>query len=687
MYLINYGQFPFARITIFYILGILLAQYLNHCFAKFLIPILLLVLFVLHFVNYFSTYNFRNMFGIISLALFVSLGTFNFQQAKTIDSIGVEEGDFVARIYTTPQEKENSFLIESQLFKRDSATGYRKIPAKTLLYLAKDGACNRLEIGDYIVFKGQLQTIKNRNNPGEFDYKNYLLRKGVSSWAYLRADDWHKSTLKSRPGLTAIAAGFQLSLVEQFSKLELSDNQRAVLSALTLGYKEDLSEEVRSSFSSAGAMHVLAVSGLHVGIVYSIVLFVFGLFRKSRFNRILQFIFSILIIWGYALLTGLSPSVVRASVMLSFICTGILIDKNIHPLNSVFASAFVMLLFNPYYIFNLGFQLSYSAVISIVVLIPLLSKVVKTKNKFVKPITDLVNVTIAAQIGTLPLVLFYFNQFPVYFMLTNFVVFLLVAFIIYISFFTLIFSKLAILFGFFSFLLEQLVGVFTKAVEFIANLPGSTINDIYINKIQFTVLILFILTIVYSFVFNRKRSLLLSAFFAILFVSINMYLNIQANSQYKVQVYNSNMFSAAIIKGNTLYTIGETVNNNHLLTPVKKQSRIKRCENVPMQVFVMNGDTLFDCATIAGERWVNITNDGIKEYSLNRENSFRTDVLIFSTSDFYSIDRLIEFFKPTEVIIGGNIPHWVEKRWKQSVNESTMHWRYLADGYLELESH
>ena len=190
-------------------------------------------------------------------------------------------------------------------------------------------------------------------------------------------------------------------------------NINAVFSALTLGYKNDLDKEMQASFAGAGAMHILAVSGMHVGIIFLILKQIFALFGILKSNYKLKYIIILLCIWFYALLTGLSPSVTRAAVMATFILCGKVFGKRTNIYNSIAASAFVLLLFNTNYLFDVGFQLSYTALIGIVFFYKRIYTLIFVRNMPLNYMWQLTTIGISAQIGTFPLGIYYFNQFLV----------------------------------------------------------------------------------------------------------------------------------------------------------------------------------------------------------------------------------------------------------------------------------
>jgi competence protein ComEC len=241
----------------------------------------------------------------------------------------------------------------------------------------------------------------------------------------------------------ARAEKFRTSLINLLKKHISNDESVQVISALTLGYRKELTEETRSYFASTGAMHVLAVSGLHVGMIYLFLSSVFAFLKRTKFGNILFLVIIAGILWSYALLTGFSPSVQRATVMFTFILFGNSINRTASIYNSIAASAFILLLFNPKLIHEVGFQLSYSAVISIVFFFPRLEKFFSPKSKALKWMWQLLCVSVSAQLGVSALSVYYFHQFPSYFWLSNFLVVPAAYFILAFTFLLFVFSPLS----------------------------------------------------------------------------------------------------------------------------------------------------------------------------------------------------------------------------------------------------
>ena len=311
------------------------------------------------------------------------------------------------------------------------------------------------KLGDVLVVESSPDTIKNFGKNLDFDFKRYYALQGIYLTQYVTAKKVIGRYVRDIPLHQSLAYKTRIQIEETIDHYFGESQAGGVLKALTIGQKSDLDPEVKKNFSNSGTMHVLAVSGLHVGIFYGIFLFIFNKLINTRWKYLI-IIFIVIQLWFYAIITGLSPSVVRAVTMFSILALGKLIDRRSNAFNLVFASAFVILLFDPGLLFSVGFQLSYLAVLSILFFGP---KLIRAQPFWIPAkIWTLLAISLAAQIGTLPLSLFYFQQFPTYFLLSNLLV-------IPAVFIILNGAILFIAIGFIDFLQEGLAYLLSKFVN------------------------------------------------------------------------------------------------------------------------------------------------------------------------------------------------------------------------------
>ncbi len=340
------------------------------------------ILYISYFKRYFSSFSKRWIFGILINLLFVVFGVLITQQHKPVNKrFHFEKYSSSASIVVLKEDivtKTKSYKCEVEVIAVKSGDDWRNTQGKAILYLAKDSLAELLTYGDKLFINGKWKTIENPSNPAQFNYKNFLLNSNITAQQYLQSINWKLFSFLENNTLRKLAFVYQKKLLTHL-EFHFQNEELSVISALLLGYKDLLDRETIMIYSSSGAMHVLAVSGLHVGIIYLLLNSLFLFFEKFKYGKYLKAVFLILSLWAYALLTGLSPSVLRAATMFSFIIIGSALKRETNIYNTLAASAFVLLLYNPYILLQVGFQLSYAAVLGIVYLQPKLYKLMYTK--------------------------------------------------------------------------------------------------------------------------------------------------------------------------------------------------------------------------------------------------------------------------------------------------------------------
>lgn len=290
---------------------------------------------------------------------------------------------------------------------------------KILVYLPPDTKAASVRVGDAIVVNGKITALRAPLNPGAFDAQAYWATQGIHhriylndrvNWRHIRQDGW---------GLRAQAEAIRQSWFKSFQEY-LRGDELAVASALILGKKDLLSTEIRSAYSGTGAMHVLAVSGLHVGIIFLIIRSLLFLLPAATMRvRWVEAVFTIFAIWLFAFVSGLSPSVQRAAIMFSIIALGRVVQRQTYIINTLAGAALLMLFYNPGQLFQIGFQLSFLALLGIVWFANPIQRLIPGSNKVAKAVKSGVAASIGAQLGTLPIGLAAFKSIPVYFMISG----------------------------------------------------------------------------------------------------------------------------------------------------------------------------------------------------------------------------------------------------------------------------
>ncbi len=563
-----YSKVPFVRIVIPFILGIILFHYLSSIPVFYGVSIVVALFLILLLFQTSSTlrsnYKSAPYWGIILTFALVfsgySLSSFKSLKSETFSSKSV--GFVMGKIMEQPSEKERSIKTVVEINAILSNNEWIQAEGRIILYFQKDSKTKKLKTGDQIIFEPNLQEVKNAGNPEEFDYKQYLAYHLISQQGYIKSEKWQLVQAKAETGLFAFAESVREKLISILRKNGLSGENFAVASAISLGYTNELDAEVKQSYAATGAMHILSVSGLHVGIVYIVLDFLLFFLTRKRYLRVLKAMLIILFLWGYALLTGLSPSVLRAAAMLSFVVAGKAFNRQANIYNSLSASAFVLLAYNPFLLFDVGFQLSYLAVLGIVYFHPLIYKIIYIKNKWTDKVWILTSVGIAAQLTTLPLSLYYFHQFPNYFLITGLLVIPLSTIIIYLIIFLFFISPWEWGASVTGKGLYYLVDFMNSSIKTIESWPGALTSDIPFNSVQvllfYSLLAFITLFIVYKRILYLR--LLLVCITGIL--GTGLITKVFSLSQHKFFVYNINGISSInFIDGS----------NNVLFSDIEKQ--------------------------------------------------------------------------------------------------------------------
>ena len=441
---------------------------------------------------------------------------------------------------------------------------------KSIFYLNKDSLSAKLLPGDILEFKNvQFKNLTYHNNPGQFDYATFLRFHQIHYANYINEWDKKGSTFNFLRYPTLI----RNKALEVLKENVIIKSHFPIVSALVLGYKDELSNHTKHSFSSTGAMHVLAVSGLHVGIIYFILKSIITLFTFYQRNRVFRNILVLIGIWVYALITGMSPSVLRACTMLSFLIIAEVFNRNANVYNVLSASAILLLIINPYLIMQVGFQLSYLAVLGILYIQPKMEKIWAPKYWLIQKIWTITTVSIAAQISTFPLGLLYFHQFPNYFLISNLVVIPAAFLILSLGILIIVLSFSKIIVGFISYLLQHVLNSLLLVIRHIESIPGSLTEGLSISIFETMLIYLFIASILISLKFKKYIFYGISTFIFFLLLFINGIEDYRLKGLKRIIVYNiPNHFGMDLVNGPNHYFIGDSAlihNDEKLLFYVK----------------------------------------------------------------------------------------------------------------------
>lgn len=393
---------------------------------------------------------------------------------------------------------------------------------------------------DKLLVKAMPENIENMGNPGEFNVKQFWKNKGFQKQWFLGEGDF--IFLQKGSANPSAFERIKQGVIAQLQR-NLDGDVFAVAMGILLGDKSYLNLELKDAFSGAGAMHLLAVSGLHVGIFLVILQWLFKTFGK-RIPRWLRFTFILAILWTYAGITGFSPSVNRAVTMFSFVALSSILGKRYNPLDGLLASACILLIINPSNLFDIGFQLSYLAMLGIFLFVPVLERGIYIRYKWLKFLWAGTCVALAAQLTTFPLTLYYFHQFPNYFLITNLGLMLISGVIMAVGLGLLSIGALPVLGVFIAAVFAVVVSALITFVQWVSDLPHAITTGLRIDLWEMALLYSGILLLILSLEIKNKWTLYSSLMIFLFFLGFQnfRYLSEQQTNEFIVLNNNDPMF-------------------------------------------------------------------------------------------------------------------------------------------------
>ena len=468
---------PFFRLLLPLILGIIAFRFVEFfqwsLLAVFGFSLFLILLsFVIRVPK--RQFQFRWLFGSGIFLFLFSLGytlTSNQEKANDFDHLH-QKGIYRVEICSPPVEKEKSIMCKAEVLQFHNSI-WQPAHGQAILYFQKDKLASKILFGDRLMVEAEFAPPEKPLNPESFDYATYLKRQGIGATSYISSGSWRTIDRNETFSIRRESDKWRNYLLNIYRKFNIQGDEFAVLAALTLGYTDDLQPDLRASYSATGTVHILSVSGMHVAVIYVVIGFLLSFLDKKKGLRILKAILIIAFLWGYAFLSGMSAAVIRAAVMFSFVVFANCLNRKSQIYNTIFMSMFAMLVYNPNFLYDVGFQLSYAAVLSIIFFQPIINKLYNPTNKLAKITWETFSVSLAAQLGTAPFTLYYFQQFPNYFLITNFIAIPLSSLIIYLAIGLLFVSSIPYLSMAVGFVLKWSLWLLNYFIVTIQNLPYS----------------------------------------------------------------------------------------------------------------------------------------------------------------------------------------------------------------------
>jgi competence protein ComEC len=432
------------------------------------------------------------------------------------EKIEAYEGEVVSSL----DEKTKSWKLLVEVKRIKTRAVWQKASGKVQVYISKKSGTPILHYKDLLLINASPEVIKPAANPGEFDFKRFLSFRNIYHQQFIKLQQLKIVGNIQSKNLIYFSYQVKSWAATIIKKYVLGEREQAITSALVLGVTDGIDNELINAYSASGAMHVLSVSGLHVGIIYFILMLLLKPISKFASSRWLLAIFTIISLWAYAFVTGLSPSVLRAVMMFSFMALAKPFGWRTNIYNTLASSAFILLLYNPYLVMSVGFQLSYIAVIGIVYLQRPLYNLWEPSSWIMDKIWQITCVSIAAQLATFSLGLLYFHQFPVYFLFSNLIVIPLSTLVLLVGILLMVFSSFSWMASIIGIALQGLINLLNGSVFVVEDLPFSLIDNVYISTFQSWLLIGIVVFITMLLQQKQFKFLLLALGCTLLFSSL-----------------------------------------------------------------------------------------------------------------------------------------------------------------------
>ncbi len=630
---------PFLKILIPYIIGIFYAIY-NFVNIQYVIAIAVLVLFCQLIIIYRANSKLKKMpystLGILFFALFIFAGlarVYAFRDINKANHFQKKQARlFKIKVDDYPGNKGKNLRFTAKVLGLKTADGKFENASGNILCYWDTSILEKPKLGNQYWLNLKLSDIYESKNPKEFNYKQYLSYYNIYFKTYIKQAG-QISVITPSWNFYSTASNLRDWCQSQFNLYIQEKGANALASALILGNKSDLDETTTLNFSQTGTLHVLAVSGLHVGIIFLIIGFITKPLEKSKAGKVLQMFIVLLVIWAFALLTGFSPSVQRAAIMFSLFSIGKITKSKSAGMNALFGSAFLMLSINPFLIVNVGFQLSYAAVLGIMLIHKPIYELLSFRqinNKFVLWIIDrawaICSISFAAQLGTFPISIFYFGSFPTYFMFSNLFVIPMIFVLVCLAIAILSFSWLPIVASFLAYFSKILSNWVLDAVAYVSHLPFSNAIGLHFSYFDAGFVYLIIAVFISFLHSKKKRQLNISLALIVLFlVSINFrYVKnanrtkLTAHSTLRNQVFT-------YLEGNEAYIIADSQFCEHKsgqkfhLTPYFRSEYIKK-----IHLFAIEGNC---CGITKNDNKITLINHQSKYPDLTKIPSNITYIL------------------------------------------------------------
>jgi competence protein ComEC len=681
----GYHRYTPLRITVPFILGVICMVNAQTGLPAILWIWISLLLFGGLIVFYFifgTSYRLRWAAGFLAasalfflgMSLVASIRLKNQPSLAESTALSASPG-FICRIDISPVARAGNFTAQATTIAwNDSLNQWKPLRKKVMVYFKSDSLCRLLHYGDLLMISGAMLAVPGPANPKVFDYRKYLQDQQVYYQVYIDPGQWKYLGTATRNPLKVGAEICRNEFLDVFRRFGIDGQEFALAAALLLGSRDFLEKETEQEFSNAGAVHVLSVSGLHVGIMYVVVDKVLFFLKRGRISRKVHHVLIICCIWAYAFITGLPSSVIRAAMMFSLIAAGNMLKRKPENYNILAVAAFFQLLIDPFEITRVGFQLSYLAVLGIFAFYKPLNESIGQVNRPAEWVWSIVAVSLAAQLVTFPLGCYYFHMFPVYFLVTNLLVVPLAAVITYFAVFLLAAGAAGLSSAWLAWPLQHSLRFMIDSVEFIQSWPGAVIQPVIFSRVQVLLIFGFIAGLFSFFIMGYRKWAFVLPVFVILFSLVILMKKYEYHETNEIIVYHvpGNTAIDLVNNGLALFVSDTGLQGNQ--KKINFQIRPNRINLGVNAVQVINPD---DLAPLSGPgiwaRWPFIYFHGKKLVLINQDwkrnavsEPVEADLAVISGSPREEIEVICEQVRMKYLVLDSSVPFYKIELLKES---------------------
>lgn len=672
-------DFPLVKITVGFIPGVLVCYFWKPSILATAINLIagVLLISILYFVSKNKKQNIFFGIGVYYLSFCIGItalliNTDSFQQSNYIHFEQAFEKPHSLTFTLREKIKGNDY--NDRYIALVNNIGGKNYSGKFIVNLQKDSLPNPLVIGNTIRVKTILQHHSFAKNPNQFDYGKYLENRQIYAQIYVSKSEI-KVNQKIKKDIWFYASRLNTRIIHNLAKANFNKAEMNVAMALILGQQQEISADIIQDYQYSGATHVLSVSGLHVGFIMLFILFVLKPVANTQKGSFIKLVCILISLALFAIVSGLSPPVLRSVVMFSLIAIGNHLRRSTNTYHTLLVSILLILLFEPYFLFDVGFQLSYIALFSIVWLQPLLKNIWSPKNKIIIYIWEALTVSFAAQIGTFPICLYYFHQFPGLFFVTNILILPVLSFIMIAGIIVMVISVFHSCPLFIIQIFEKSVYLLNLIIHYVASFDSFVIRNISFNTYYLLTFYLFTITLIVWFKnpsFNKLAAVLISLF--LLQISF-IYTKNETQNKQELIVFNAK--KKTIIAERDGKNVSFFTNDSLL----KNESK----NTITDAYLIGNFASLKEIKSIKNVLFFNEKKILVIDSSSIYESKIRPDIVILIQSPKINMERMLQELEPKTIIADGTNSYTIQKSWKSSCRKKNIPFHATREkGYYKL---